>query len=223
MMFKSQTLTRSSNIELLRLIAMLMVLIVHANGLANGFPNVNEIKLFPLNSISRVLTQSYSIVAVNIFVLISGWFGIKLTVKGIMNIVYQCAFFSLLAIIICGLINHESITPIALYKEIFGFDGYWFVSAYLGLMILSPVLNSFTESSSQNNQLKVLTLFFLFQTYFLLDVYDDAHFHNGYSCISFVGLYLLARYVRKFRPKFSSLTPIKDMAIYIIACGSMGG
>lgn len=218
-----KTILRDSNIEILRLLAMMMVLIVHANGLANGFPSIEEIKLAPMASTTRIMTQSFSIVAVNVFVLISGWFGIRFSFKSFMNIVYQAAFYSMLAIVFCLIYDKDLITAKSLYTEIFGGDGYWFISAYLLLMLLSPVLNKYVETAPRETQKTVIISFLFFQSLCLLDVFDNAHFHNGYSCISFIGLYLIARYVRLFNPSFARNSMSRDLKIYLTACGAMGG
>lgn len=75
-------------------------------------------------------------------------------------------------------------------------DTYWFVKAYMLLYILAPVINSFIENSSTNHIRNVLLLFFVFQTIFGFISDGAVFFENGYSTISFIGLYLLARYTK---------------------------
>lgn len=68
---------RESNFELLRIIAMFMVLVLHADFQALGEPTRADIISSPLTSSLKVFFEMASIVAVNVFVLISGWFGIR--------------------------------------------------------------------------------------------------------------------------------------------------
>ena len=77
--------TRNSNIELLRIIAMLMILGLHVNFLAIGQPNAQEIISSPIQSFIRLFAEYACIVGVNVFVLISGWFGIHYKPKGIVQ------------------------------------------------------------------------------------------------------------------------------------------
>ena len=83
---------RLSNFELLRMIAMFLVLLVHADFFSLGEPTAEECVTNPVDVIPRLLFWSLSIACVDIFVLISGWFGIKPRVKGICNFLFQCFF-----------------------------------------------------------------------------------------------------------------------------------
>ena len=59
---------RQSNIELLRILAMLFVLIGHANGLVLGLPATEDFQNNPLSSFCRILFTSLAVGGVNIFV-----------------------------------------------------------------------------------------------------------------------------------------------------------
>ena len=74
---------------------MVMVLILHADFQALGAPGAAEIVSKPISSSVRVLLEMMSIGAVNIFVLISGWFTIKPSVKGFSTFIFQWLFFSI--------------------------------------------------------------------------------------------------------------------------------
>jgi surface polysaccharide O-acyltransferase-like enzyme len=86
---------RESNIELLRNISMFMILIIHANFVSLPHIQYNELTSNYLPSITRFLIESLGIVAVNVFVFISGWFGINTRAKGIFSFIYQILFFLL--------------------------------------------------------------------------------------------------------------------------------
>ena len=74
---------RASNIELCRIFSIICVLLVHSAFAYNGWPtNLNE------TSYGLMLLESFSIVGVNVFIFISGWFSIKLKLKTILNIVF---------------------------------------------------------------------------------------------------------------------------------------
>ena len=72
---------RQSNIELLRAIAMFLVLWVHANFYSIGEPSYSDVLSKPLDSSLKIIFEAICISAVNIFVMISGWFGIHAKVK----------------------------------------------------------------------------------------------------------------------------------------------
>ena len=68
---------RDSNIELLRVVAMFLVLIDHSGYMSINPPTNEEVFSAPMLSMARHCSQSFSSICVNVFVLISGWFGIK--------------------------------------------------------------------------------------------------------------------------------------------------
>lgn len=80
---------RNSGMELLRITAMFLVLVVHADYVALGVPE----DVMNANTICRVAIEALGLVCVNCFVLISGWFGIRASIKGFCNFMFQCVYF----------------------------------------------------------------------------------------------------------------------------------
>lgn len=76
----------------------------------------------------------------------------------------------------------------------------WFIKAYLLLYIISPVLNAFVENVSRRTLRNVLVAYWglLVLLGWVFEATD--YINNGYSIVSFVGLYLLARYMRVWNP-----------------------
>lgn len=177
---------------------MFLVLVLHADFFSLGGPTLQDFQENPLSSFTRTFFQAVSIVCVNVFVLISGWFGIKPSMKGFSNFIFQCLYFILLLYAfslvtgisqfsIKGLIENFMCKP----------RGYWFVLSYAALYIISPILNSFVNNSSKEQIRIVLISFFLFQTIWGWSGIER-FFESGYSAFSFIGLYLLARYFRLY-------------------------
>ena len=92
----------------------------------------------------------------------------------------------------------------------------WFIKSYLGMFILTPVLNAFIENSSQKQYKQLLILFYIFQSLYGWLSNGASFIVDGYSTFSFIGLYLLARYVRIYSPRWSQLNLRKDFIIYIV-------
>jgi len=80
---------RQSNFELLRIIALFFVLIFHSNFHTLGYPTPVEVIGNPVQYLCEFLVQGLTVVCVNVFVLLSGWFGIRPSLKGAFNIVYM--------------------------------------------------------------------------------------------------------------------------------------
>ena len=85
-------INRQSNFELLRLIAMMMVLLLHCNYACLGEADINEIRQHPLTAYVRVFLEHACLSGVNIFILISGWFGIKFRPRGIISLLFNVLF-----------------------------------------------------------------------------------------------------------------------------------
>ena len=94
---------------------------------------------------------------------------------------------------------------------------YWFVPAYMCLFLLSPVLNSFIEKGNAKEVKIVLTTFFAFQFIYGWLV-NSCGFYTGYSTLSFIGLYLLGRYLKLYSRKLSSLSCKTDFVLYAVSC-----
>ena len=80
-----------------------MVLMMHTSFITFGFPTVEGTKNEPLFCGLQTLQYGVAIVAVNVFVMISGWFSIKPKTKGITSFLFQVAFLKLLSFGFCVL------------------------------------------------------------------------------------------------------------------------
>ena len=189
---------RDTNFELLRIIAMFMVLIVHADFYTLGGPSFTDFIDNPINSWARTLFQASSRGCVNIFVMISGWFGIRATLKGALSFLFQCFYFYFGILIVSFLLGYESINlhNFATCLCLNDTTG-WFIKSYLALYILSPVLNKFLENSSKQQILFVLIAFYCLQTIYTFTK-ATPYIASGYSPFSFIGLYILARFIKSY-------------------------
>lgn len=206
---------RQSNIELLRIFAMFLVLVVHANFFSLGSPTREDSINAVFPTLTRFFFQSISIGCVDIFVLISGWFGIRPKCKGFLNFVFQCLFF-LCGIYIVGLILGYTKFSIAGILECFVLTKHnWFIKSYMLLYLLAPVFNSFVEKSNEKELRNTLIAFYTFQTIFGWATSSVTFFAGGYSTMSFIGLYLLARYVRLYANKWFRMSRNKDFMVFL--------
>lgn len=191
---------RDSNLELLRCIAMLLVVLVHTGFLSLGLPTQEETFHSPISVFMRFLTQSVSVVCVNVFILLSGWYGIRFDLKRLGKFLFQVLFFSIL-IYSCLVVIHPNVylntRSLSMVFMLNGED-YWFVKSYVLLYLFAPMLNAFIENRDNHKIAKyVLAIFLLFQTIFSwLSIRGAFELEGGYSALSFMGLYLLIRYLR---------------------------
>ena len=179
---------RQSNIELCRIISILLVLIVHSAFAANGFPQE-----FNSQSLWLIFLESISIIGVNVFIFISGYFSIKLKAKTISSLIFICAFYFVLLTSISLVMGH----PFQIKNILFVSECHYFVLDYIGLALISPILNTFVENIEKKRFLKILILLIVYQTYFgWFPGANATEFDYGYSLMSFSIIYLIARYVK---------------------------
>lgn len=187
---------RQSNIELLRILAMFMICVIHANMVSLQHPNTNELLISPIPTITRYCIESLGIVGVNIFVFISGWFTINTRKKSVFAFIFQILMLwggSFMLFCMIGL-TEFNLTNIS---EIFAFSSYdWFIKSYIVLLILAPVLNKYLEHSSEKLQRLIIFYFFLFTCTYGWFGGAKRFFVSGYTPLFFIGLYLLSHYVR---------------------------
>lgn len=201
------SLARNSNIELLRIVCMLMVVVLHFNNNGANTGIVNMPELLTERLTWGFLIESFCLVAVNCFVLISGYFAIKLKVRSLLKFYLQCFFIGLFTYLLyIGVTdgftswgNSDGIFTARIMTErlmAFTHNGWWFVVSYVGLMLLSPILNSAVDNLSDKRLLHSLVLFSIVILY--LGWYHKVEVTNyGNSLISFTWMYLIGRYVGK--------------------------
>lgn len=176
---------RQSNIELCRIASILLVLLVHTTRRALG----NDV------SFGVLLLSGFSIIGVNTFVLITGYFSARPKKLSLLNLLFICFFWVIIRIIY----NIVAGEPVGLSYLFFVSKSTWFIPCYIGLLFFAPFLNEFCERANKKalwgGVLCILTILCWF------DWFDPAHEADlgslsGYSLISFISIYLLGRAIR---------------------------
>ena len=131
---------RQSNIELLRIVAMLAVIAVHLDGASLGLPHpVYDMSSLCARDWWRLFVEAITIVGVNCFTLISGYFGIRSSVRGFAVFSLQCLFYSVGICTAVMLAKGYAFFYVLFSSEwadswlIFTHNDLWYVPAYLGL------------------------------------------------------------------------------------------
>lgn len=207
---------RDSNVELLRLVAMFFVLVLHANLILN-LPTTQSIIAFPRQEFIKAVVEAFAIVAVNVFVLISGWFGLRFRVRGLLSFLFQVFFFSFgvyaIFLVLGNPFEKGDIAHCLLSRH----ENYWFAKAYLVLLVFAPVLNAFIEKASKKLFAGIILLMLLF--HFFWDWcfgYATPYFEGGYSPIWFMTLYLTGRYCNIYKPYITKLMRPSYVSVYAV-------
>lgn len=195
---------RLSNFELLKVIAMFMVVFLH--GWFYVFTESPVHVGSPASMINYLLFQPSLIIAHNavpLFIMTTGFFaygkGWRLNMKRIGHIwLYTFSY----GIIFYCLLTPKDVSIWQSYKDILPLTGspYWFISRYLALSLLAPFLSLLTRMLSRRQFAILLILAVLFGTTFLkgFPFGNTLGAEFGLSLGFFMGLFLFGAYVRKY-------------------------
>lgn len=201
---------RLSNFELLRIISMLLVLLSHYVP-TREIPTAESLVNNTIPTLCTIELHSLSIVCVNCFVLISGYFGIRLTMKSFANYLWQIIFWSGASVVTAYFLGLNSGLGLFFRGVVWG----WFPWAYLVLMILSPLINAFVEKCSAHELGSYIILFYLLSTMggYLLGCRD---FLTGMSGLSLMGLYLIGAYLRRYKFRLFEYSVKVNFTMYLV-------
>ena len=187
------TKVRQSNFELLRILCMLGVLCNHT--LQHVYTDLNSAVNYPVHH-AQVFLMSMSIIAVNCFVLISGYFRIKQSWKGFLNLFTQCAFYALICSVIGVALNEVSLID-ALKRTVFALSesGMWFIVAYFGLYLIAPILNAGYANLEESKKTPMFLLMLALDVYLGYMHQNTEVSVDGYHVIHFIVLYYVGCYL----------------------------
>lgn len=191
---------RNSCIELYRILATFAVLIVHFNGWFLGDSPLPDYDISnpTLFRTGQMVIKALSIICVNMFVIISGYFGIKLKLSSIIKLYIYLALIYIPLYLLRYVSTDDFLFADFMEKcFVISYAGY-FIQCYFMLMILSPVLNSFIEKYGRDS-LKWVLVFWGLEFWFscIMDV-EELGYNKGFSVIHFVLMYMIARCIRLY-------------------------
>ena len=206
---------RLIGIELLRIISMIFVLLLHFL-LLGGYLQSNNIYV----NIESWFAYVFSLVAVNCYVLITGYFMCDKSFKlSRITLVYsQVWFYSICIFVFTVLLGIVELTKSNFANAIlpFVFKHYWFVLNYVLLLLVSPILNSATRDMNKNKHkcvLFVLISIFSFLNYCIKPLNPVIDGSGGFGLGWFIILYLSSAYIKKYPNRFRK--KLKWTVLYI--------
>ncbi len=207
---------RNATIELLRIVSMAMVLVLHALLTSGALEYLSGINFYVY-----WWMEALSIVAVDIFILISGYFILDSNFKA--KNVFRIAIggvwlYSVLFTTLSFIVSGDEWTKMDIIKMIFPFytKKFWFVNSYVLFYVLSPFLNKMINALSKKQHTYLMLILFLVfcvrGTFSLLTWTQDVS--GGMSVLLFLPLYVIASWLKKYYKKDNK--PIKYFLVYLI-------
>lgn len=208
--------TRDSNIELLRIIAMCLIIFHHMalnTGIVDGYA-VNG------NMIFGIIGGIGGKIGVVVFILITGYFSIKkeFSFKKVFILWFQIFCYSVGFMLVFRITGIEKWNKVDTLKTFFplAYNQYWFITVYLYLLLLSPFINKFLNSLSKENYnklLAVLTIIFV--------IIPTIFYSNGLigstqtpmGILLFVYVYILGAYIKLYGIKFFENKKLRNIVL----------
>ena len=222
---------RSTNIELLRILTMIGIIILHYNNPAIGggltYVNPGSVNFYLLYTL-----ESLFICAVNLFILISGYFMYRTNRRTIIKpiqLLVQVILFSIVLYSLKVSVGQIELTAGGVIRNFIPSN--WFVILYSTLYFISPYFNLIL-SKMNGKQIKqmlviIILLFSVWPT--IVDVLGEIRGENfiglssigmygsqwGYSIVNFSMLYIIGAYIRKNEEHISKYYNSKKYLMYL--------
>lgn len=185
--------TRHSGLECLRIISIILIVSMHILG--NTFHTGNW-----LNKEFILFINTLGNTGVTLFILISGYFGIRFNTHKFFKMLVVVWFYSIVSYLIETIWLHTPHTWTGLASSLLPIlsKKYWFMTCYVVLYCFSPYLNRLVHNLSQKSYKQLLLLwgfFFVFApTILFFEIQND----TGKGIINVTLAYLIGQYLKTY-------------------------
>lgn len=209
---------RNYGIDLLRIVAMFMIVVLHvlgAGGVIYNFEGISPVY------IAAWLLEFAAYCAVNCYALISGYVGVesKFRLSNIMLLWLQVFATTIVITILFGLVG-ISVSGHSILESCMPLTSnlYWYFTAYVCLYLLTPFLNQFVASLDKRRAkyllLILIVLFSFVPTFLNADLF---YVRGGYSALWLIVLYIIGGVIYKYETEIK----IKTSVLVIMYIGSV--
>lgn len=196
---------RMANLELLRCVAMMMVVVLHYLGKSGLLPEPAGGEM-GAEGLAAWLLESFCIVAVNVYMFISGYFLSMSSFKlsRLLRLWLQVWFYSVLfggIAAVAGVVGGVTVDTHYFLTLLFPITmkHYWFMTAYVFLYLLMPLaglaVQSMTREQLRLTMVSLLIVFCVSKSVIPVRLEMDT---NGYDCLWYVCMFVTAAYMRRF-------------------------
>ena len=195
---------RQLNFEILRIIAMCMIITMHYLTKGLNVPKLSED--LSLSNMLWWMIYAFSVGAVNIYVLISGYFlaDSRWRIDKVFSLYLTVWLYSILVPLTLGAIGIVDLRSLGLgdWQQLLlpiEYEHYWFATAYVMMYILSPVLAIAVRSLNRELLRGVIAgLVVLFSVLKSINPYLIPWDKYGNDVLWFIVLFMIAGYIRRF-------------------------
>ena len=196
---------REANFELLRIVAMFMIITLHYLDKGGILPEPTAV--FSVTGYIAWGLEAFCVCAVNVYVLISAYFLAEREYQPtkVIKLWLQVFFYSVgIAgiLVLTGIVPLSGLTIYEMMHYVFPVmeEHYWFVTAYIFLYLLAPLMNGtlrgLPEKTYRQGILLLLVLLSLGKSFLPVKLPTD---RLGYDALWFLCLYVIGVYLRYHR------------------------
>ena len=199
---------RESNFELLRIIAILMIVLYHL-----FYQSVYGTTQIP---IYRALWLPLHI-GVILFILISGFFKIKTTLSGLFNLLIKILIIVVPLHFIAIYQQSNSIINAFSSLLLISHSPLWYVRVYICLYLIAPIINAFLRSATEKQRIIALIgLGYISCIYGTISLDRFLVDSEGKNLINFILIYMLGDTLKYYKNKLSTIPTTFLIAFYFI-------
>ena len=196
---------RMTNLELLRVVAMMLIIAAHFLGKGGWLAPLTE-QTMPRMGYLAWAMEALAIESLNAYMLLSGYFLVESSfkVKRLLQLLLQVLFYSItigMAAAAFGYLPEEgfSIYYLATLCLPISTNHYWFMTAYFLVYLLAPLLSQgvkkLTKRQFQTVLCLLLFLFCIIKSVMPIPLSTDM---QGYDSVWYICVFLVAAYIRLY-------------------------
>ncbi len=216
------TKNRLYGLDILRILSITLITIIHFISYTNILTND---KITNFNYVTLNILSSFTVVAINVFILITGFFSCekKINIKRIIKLWFHVILISLFLLFISYLTKNGYFSVTTIIKSLFPVTTmhYWFFSIYLILCLLQPLLNVLIKNIDKKMHFLIVVIgMLLFTVYFVLNPFINSLIYIAgiRGVLWFIYLYVVGAFIKKYDIKISKkiALPLIILLLFVV-------
>lgn len=188
---------RKASFELLRMICIIGIINMHLLGVFGSEASMMAKGI-------RIVSDSIFNVGVSCFMLLSGYFGIRLNITKLIKLDVMVIFYSFVGLGIEKILG-KVISPRDIISCVLPITSgkYWYLSCYFFIALLAPFIERMLLALGEEQHRKMidvlLFLFYVIPTFLYFQLLND----NGKGIVNLLIVYIIGRYIGLYKKGFS--------------------
>jgi len=189
---------RTSSFELLRILCIYGIMSMHIFGsYLESATGLDRAYVCFVNSAFNM--------GVSLFVLISGYFGMRFSISKMVKLMSPVVFYAVASTLISFSIDHYfSVREIVNAVFAVFVNKYWFVTAYLVIFMLSGYINKLLQGLNRSEHEKLLFILMLFFVIAPTLLLENRLYNGGKGILNMFLMYIVGRYLSIYNVRLST-------------------